>query len=124
MGKQRPRVTRHVTYTPKKTVEYEKLVREIFKEKYKNHELINGPVKMHVTAYFKIPKSASKIKKTAMERNRIRPTKKPDWDNIGKIITDALNKVAYEDDKQVVSCVVEKYYSKEPRLQVEIESIN
>lgn len=122
MGKQRPRVTRHVTYTPKKTVEYEKRVREIFKEKYKNHEPINGPVKMHVTAYLKIPKSASKIKKTAMERNRIRPTKKPDWDNIGKIITDALNKVAYHDDKQVVSCTVDKFYSSEPRVQVDINA--
>ncbi len=124
MGKQRPRVTRFGTYTPKETVNYEKFVKQIFEDTYKNHELITGPVRMHIIAYFRIPKSTSKVKRSAMQSGDIRPTKKPDWDNIGKIITDALNKVAYEDDKQVVSCVVEKYYSKEPRLQVEIESIN
>ena len=30
--------------------------------------------------------------------DEISPTKKPDWDNIGKIVSDALNKFAYKDD--------------------------
>lgn len=49
---------------------------------------------------------------------KIRPTKKPDWDNIGKIVTDALNKIAYRDDSQVVACRVEKWYGPIPEVIV------
>ena len=59
-----------------------------------------------------------------MEAGEIRPIKRPDWDNIGKLITDALiNNLAYHDDSQIVSCTVEKYYSEQPRVEVEIEEI-
>lgn len=123
MGKQRPRVTKHGTYTPKKTVNYENLVQLAFINEYKHHKPIEGPIKMNIRAYFQIPQSASKAKKTSMERNNIRPTKRPDWDNVGKIITDALNGLAYQDDKQIVSCTVEKYYSSVPRVLVELEEL-
>ena len=55
--------------------------------------------------------------------NNIRPTKKPDMDNILKIIADALNKVAYYDDKQIVECSIKKYYSNAPKVIVEIENL-
>lgn len=41
-----------------------------------------------------------------------RPRKRdatPDWDNLGKLVSDALNKVAYRDDAQVVSGTVNKH---------------
>ena len=41
----------------------------------------------------------------------ILPTKKPDADNILKIIADALNGIAYADDKQVVTAEVQKLYA-------------
>ena len=41
----------------------------------------------------------------------LRPDKKPDMDNILKAVLDALNKVAYEDDKQVVELIGRKYYT-------------
>lgn len=53
----------------------------------------------------------------------IRPTKKPDLDNIMKCVTDALNEIAYQDDKQIVSASIEKYYSEEPRVEVAIMEI-
>ena len=53
----------------------------------------------------------------------IRPVKRPDWDNIGKIITDALNEVAYHDDAQIVEAIVEKYYSDNPRVEVTIKEL-
>lgn len=53
----------------------------------------------------------------------IRPTKKPDWDNIGKIVTDALNGVAYHDDAQIVDAQVRKFYSKDPRVEIIIQDI-
>ena len=57
---------------------------------------------VRIIAYYEIPKSTSKKKRKEMLEHRIRPTKKPDWDNIGKIICDSLNLVAYHDDSAVV----------------------
>ena len=51
----------------------------------------------------------------------IRPTKKPDWDNIGKVVADSLNQVAYRDDAQVVDSQVRKFYSDQPRIEVTIQ---
>ena len=53
-----------------------------------------------------------------MLQGKILPTKKPDCDNIAKIICDALNGVAYDDDKQIVALKVTKIYSAEPRVLV------
>lgn len=122
LGKQRARVLQNgITYTPKETVNYETLVKEIYWNKYSTEKPLEGPVKATITAYMPIPKSTSKKKKALMLERKILPTKKPDWDNIGKIVTDALNEIAYHDDKQITSCTVEKYYSNQPRVQVEIE---
>lgn len=123
MGKQRPRVMRTgITYTPKETVSYENLVRLIYSQP-PGSRYFEGPVRMQVKAYFDIPKSTSKKKAELMKVGQERPCKKPDWDNIGKIISDALNTFAYHDDSQVVECNVQKYYADNPRVEVEIESI-
>jgi len=123
MAKQRPRVLKSgITYTPQKTVNYETLVKQLYITKHLQKQL-EGPLQTHIKAYFPIPKSASKVKKVAMEQGNIRPAKRPDWDNIGKIITDALNNLAYQDDSQIVSCTVDKYYSRMPRVEVEITAI-
>lgn len=124
MGKQRPRVLKTgITYTPQQTVNYETLIKELYAMEYKYQTPLEGPLAMKIKAYFQIPKSVSKVKATSMERGDIRPTKKPDSDNIIKIVADALNGLAYRDDSQIVSCSLEKYYSSVPRVQVEIEEI-
>lgn len=123
LGKQRPRVLKNGhTYTPDKTVNYETLVRQLYIENYFGKKL-EGPIKAVVTAYMYIPKSESKKRKRKMLKNEILPCKKPDWDNIGKIITDALNGLAYEDDKQIVDARVVKLYGDRPRVEVELEEI-
>lgn len=122
VAKGRPRVTRWGTYTPEKTKNYETLVKELF---YIEHgqALLEGQLEIDIKAYFKIPKSTSKKQKNLMIAGKIRPTKKPDADNILKIIGDALNNIAYKDDKQIVSANIEKYYSDEPRVQIEIKEV-
>ena len=123
LGKQRPRVMRNGhTYTPDKTVNYETLVKQLYIEKYFQKQL-SGPIKATITAYMYIPKSESKKRKKKMLANEILPCKMPDWDNIGKIITDALNGLAYEDDKQIVDARVVKVYGDQPRVEVELEEI-
>lgn len=124
MGKQRPKFARvgnfTRTYTPKETVNYENLV----KLSYQN---IGGenfgdiPLKVQITAKYPIPKSFSKKKHEMAVDGELRPTTKPDCDNIAKIICDALNGIAYDDDKQIVELVVIKNYAEKPRVIVRIE---
>lgn len=82
--------------------------------------IIDGPVDVRLTAYLRIPKSASKKLRAAMLANIQRPTKKPDNDNLAKLALDALNGVCWHDDVQVVDLTVRKFWSDEPRLVVEI----
>lgn len=127
-GKQRPKFARAGnytrTYTPKETVSYENLVKLSF------HHAAGGKrfrddaaLDVRIEAYYPIPKSASKKKRALMLEHKERPTKKPDWDNIGKIICDSLNEVAYKDDAAVVEARVWKYYSESPRVVVSITDI-
>lgn len=122
-AKARPRVMKNgITYTPKKTVQYENWVKECYWVTHKNKRL-TGQIRAIIKAYFKMPKSVSKNKKQQMIDGEIRPTKKPDTDNIAKAILDSLNTIAYDDDKQVVELLIQKYYSENPRVEVELEEI-
>ena len=74
-------------------------------------------------AYFKIPASASKAAKARMLEDRLRPTKKPDVDNIIKIVLDALNNTAWHDDAQVTDVICEKHYGIIPRVEVTVPTL-
>ena len=125
LGKQRPRVLKTgVTYTPKETVNYEAVVKALYIEKYAMEKPFEGPVSVEIVALYQIPKSASKKRKEAMKRGAIKPTVRPDVDNISKIITDALNGVAYLDDKQIIECSVNKCYAEAPAVHVTIIELN
>ena len=77
---------------------------------------------VRVMAAFSVPKSDSKKKRYEKLNCILLPTKKPDTDNILKVVCDALNGCAYHDDKQVVGAVIEKYYATEPGLYITIEA--
>lgn len=123
-GKGRPRVsTRNGfarAYTPKDTANYENLVRYTYQSDV--GVMLQGDITARITAYFPIPKSVSKKQRQAMLDGVIPHTKKPDCDNIAKIILDSLNEVAYNDDKQIYRVTVEKWYSDRPRVEIELES--
>ena len=70
-----------------------------------------------------LPKPLVQLNGVAMIDRLIRPTRKPDFDNIGKVICDALNGIAYRDDAQIVDALVRKFYSDIPRVIVEISDI-
>jgi Holliday junction resolvase RusA-like endonuclease len=123
--KQRPRVLRSGhSYTPKETVAYEKLTRKCFHDACGNTEL-TGALEMKIIAYFAIPKSEKKVIKEKMVSGKLRPVKRlGDWDNLGKIVSDGLNEVAYQDDSQIVEASVSKWYSNDPRVEVIISELD
>ena len=104
-GKGRPRFCRNTGHaiTPKDTVNYETLVHMEYVAQCEEFRFPDDAMlDMRIRAYYSIPKSASKKKRAAMIIGEIRPTKKPDMDNVVKIIADSLNQVAYRDDTQIV----------------------
>lgn len=52
------------------------------------------------------------------------PTKKPDMDNIGKLVCDALNDIVFEDDVQIVRLNARKIYGEKARLLITVTPIN
>ena len=125
-GKGRPRFNTHTGHaiTPKDTVNYETLVHMEYKKQCENFRFPeDAMLDMRIKAFYSIPKSKSKKVKESMRKHIVRPTKKPDMDNVIKIIADALNQVAYRDDTQIVDCQCRKFYSEEPRVEVSIKQI-
>jgi len=117
-GRHRTTKTGH-TYTPEKTRSYEKEVQTCYQMEYMGKQLLEGELIAEIDAYFKIPKSATKGKRLAMKNNIVRPTKKPDSDNIAKIILDSLNKIAYKDDSAIIELTVKKWWTIDnPRVEV------
>lgn len=105
VGKERPRRGMHgIFYTPKKTQEVESAVREAWLrqcgERWKDWD--EGPVRIRISSTRQLSKSNPKYWLGKAD------TMTPDWDNIGKLVSDALNKIAYSDDKLVDYALVRK----------------
>ena len=62
-----------------------------------------------------------KAEKEAALRGEIKPTGKPDADNILKAILDALNEFAYDDDRYIYKVTIERIYDENPRTEVRIK---
>lgn len=122
-GKGRPRVNTAtaIAYTPARTKEYEDLIKQYFIIKYRGTKPLEGRLSVTIKAYFAIPKNTTKLKIGEMLSNTISPVKKPDIDNIAKIVLDALNKLAFKDDNQITKLNVEKMYSEEEKVLILIE---
>lgn len=111
---------RVMSFTPKETVEYENFIRTSYKQQQGDYFSENQEIAVQIIAYFPIAESWTKKKKNAALAGEIRPTTKPDVDNICKSVLDALNYVAFADDKQVVDVIVRKFYSARPRIELQI----
>ena len=122
-GKGRPRVNSYtgMVYTPTTTKDYEYLVEQYFLLKYPKFKPFEGRLSVNIIATFNIPKSTKKCEVEKMLQNQISPTKKPDIDNIVKIILDAMNKFAFKDDTQITKLSVEKKYGEEEKIYIEID---
>ena len=122
-GKARPRVFNGHAVTPKDTVNYENWVRLCYQQQ--GNGLIEGSIRARIVAYYKIPKSYTKKRVQAIREGLEYPCKKPDSDNIAKIILDSLNKIAFDDDAQIVELTVLKRWTEEnERVEFELEEIS
>ena len=123
MVKKRPRASMRnghaVVYTPKDTVNYENLVRYTYQSDVGIK--LEGAIEMNVKAYFPIPKSVSKKQHALMATEKEPCLVHRDVDNVCKLLMDSINGVAFDDDKQIYKLTGEKYYSDNPRVEVELK---
>lgn len=127
-GKARPRIFTNKAgesqaVTPQDTLSYENLVRWIFNNTMESKKL-QGEIEAKIVAMYSIPKSMTKKNRQLIYEGKLHPTKKPDLDNVAKIILDSLNKIAFDDDSQVTRLIVEKHFSDEPRVEVTLRELD
>lgn len=128
-GKARARTVRNKytgkvhSYTPEKTQSYEDLIRWSFKEADGRY-IGKSALRIDITANFPMPQSFSKKKRHQAITGALKPTKKPDCDNIIKVVLDALNGVAYHDDNQVTGVSLNKCYADKGSLEIIILELN
>ena len=123
-GKGRPRFTRSGhAYTPRETTEYEHKIRVEWLCQFGLTRINTGPVAVEIRAFYKIPAHASTADRERMMYGELVPCKKPDIDNVIKIVLDALNGTAYTDDTQVVMVRASKHYGTEPRVEIEVREL-
>lgn len=114
------------SYQSAKVIHYAEFVKICFMNAYPDFDYTVFNDKMlaiKVIAYFEIPKSKSKKFKESALKGEVNPITKPDTDNISKNIKDALNKIAYPDDCQIVTEIIQKRYSETPRAEITISEI-
>ena len=126
-GKARARGGKWGYYTPGKTVQAQELIKEVFTEYMFNNGIKpfekGVPLEANIVAFYSIPKSYSKKKTEQALKMELYPTKKPDRDNVEKLVFDALNGVVYHDDAQICSGRFLKVFGTEPCLVIEIRSM-
>jgi Holliday junction resolvase RusA-like endonuclease len=107
-------------YTDAETRSYEAMLRYAGEQAMAGRRLLEAALRVHVYSVFPIPASWSAKKQAAADEGYIRPTGKPDADNILKCAADGLNGIVWRDDAQIVDCHVIKIYGDKPMVRLEV----
>ena len=125
-GKQRARVTVRGgygrAYTPKETLNAEAWVRQCCQDQV-GSPCLDGPLSLRIVVWLGVPPSWPKKKQASALDGGLRPTGKPDLDNVAKLLADALNGILWRDDSQIVALQVEKHYGAAPSTAIAVRQI-
>jgi len=125
VGKGRPRFARRgtfvSTYTPQKTKTYEDEIRMMAMAAMGASEPLDTPVTVAIYIRVGIPASYSKQKRKDALSGVLKPTKKPDLDNVAKCHLDAIQGIIILDDKLVVNLHVTKVYAETAAVEVMVK---
>lgn len=99
--------------------------RSLIAKQYAGKSMLEGALRAKVRFYIKPPQYISKVKKNqqALLDEVIPVDKKPDIDNYEKALYDSMSGIVFKDDGQIAMHNVGKFYSLNPRVEVEIEEI-
>ena len=122
-GKERPRFAKSgAVYTPTKTKEMEMLIAAYYRAAG-GRNLGAVPVGIVIEMVYGIPKRGTKEELAKIRAGKRVPMSKPDCDNCAKLVCDALNGVAYDDDRQITQIGVFKRFcrdNEQPHVEVRV----
>lgn len=110
-------------FTPAKTVAYEGLIALAAQRAMAGTAPIKGACVIEVECVVGMPKSMTKRDRAAAAAGQLRPTKKPDGDNVLKAVCDGINGVVWVDDVQAVDSRVWKRYGETPGVHVRVAAL-
>lgn len=123
----RPRFARRgnftTTYEDKEMKSWRNQCQLLISNQYMGQPVLEGALKARVRFYIKPPQYISKVKRNqqALLDEIIPVGKKPDIDNYEKALYDSMSGIVFQDDGQIALHEVGKFYSLNPRIEVEIE---
>ena len=120
----RPRFGRNGTYEDKKMNQWKRNCESQLK--LMNPRIIEkGAIFVAMTFYIYPPKRIAEVKKKRLEleSEAIYVDKRPDIDNYIKAVLDCSNEILFKDDGQVAALSSQKLYSLNPRIEIEITSL-
>lgn len=111
------------TFTPKKQKDHMRIIQGIAALTMGANRGLwwETAVTIEVVSYFKPSASWSKIKKASALAGTYAHTKKPDGDNLVKLVKDALSGVVYRDDALVVDSISRKRFGETERTVITIK---
>jgi len=127
---ERPRAVRFGNgvrmYDPKATKLYKETLALIAKSEVvkKGYRRPQGALAVSMTFVRSMPKSFTAKQKKMALNGELLPRKKPDLSNFVKSTEDALNGILWDDDNAIVQEISSKVYGQQPRVIVEIHTIN
>lgn len=126
-GKGRPRFAvrgGHArAYTPEATREYEARAAHAARVAMGGYAPMGGALEVEIDVYLPIPSRFNRAQREAAQAGAIRPTCKPDADNVAKAVLDAAQGIAFEDDAQVSDLIVRRRFSAVPGVDVRITAV-
>jgi Holliday junction resolvase RusA-like endonuclease len=111
-------------YTKAKTRAEERTVRAIAADAMDMTPPLAGPLAIELVAHMMVPASWSRSKRQRALAGLLLPTTKPDLDNLAKLVKDALNRIVYRDDAQVVRATLSKLYAERPRTKITVTALD
>lgn len=119
--KGRPRFTRRgFAFTPQKTRVAQETIKWYLKSTFKDKPL-TGALQCVIRCVMPIPASLSKKKQGLLAGTW--HMKRPDVDNILKLVLDSANGILWYDDAQISILTATKEYGRDPRIEIELDSL-
>ena len=125
----RPRFARRgnstTTYEDEEMKSWRERCRFLIANLYIGQPILEGALRAKVRFFIKPPQYITKVKKNqqALIDETIPVAKKPDVDNYEKALYDSMSGIVFKDDGQIALHDVGKFYSLNPRIEVEVEEI-
>ena len=109
-------------YTPQETIDAERAFLAAAKA-HRPARPLTGALRVEILFVLPVAKSIKASEAAARVTGAELPAKKPDIDNMIKLVADALNEIFWRDDAQICDLRARKIYGTDPRTEVRITPI-